>query len=103
MITCAHRTWYTRQAQSIYKLAPDPVWGQYGFPVNKTDGFIGDAKMHELNVGALMEAIWFPCMTDEPIQIVTVNIGPETGLGTGTHDTEFFISDFDVLVPDEQP
>lgn len=39
-------------------------------------------------------------MTDVPVEIVTVNIGPETGLGTGTHDTEFFISDFDVLVPD---
>ena len=23
--------------QSIYKLAPDPVWEQYGFPVNATD------------------------------------------------------------------
>jgi hypothetical protein len=31
--------------------------------------------------------------------IITVNIGPETGLGQ-THDTEFFISDFDILVPD---
>ena len=36
---------------------------------------------------------------DGPMEIVTVNIGPETGLGTGTHDTEFFISDFDILVP----
>lgn len=28
-----------------------------------------------------------------------VNIGPETGLGTGTHDTEFVVSDFDILMP----
>ena len=29
-------------------------------------------------------------MATEPIEIITVNIGPETGLGTGTHDTEFY-------------
>ena len=31
------------------------------------------------------------------------NIGPETGLGSGTHDTGFFISNFDVLVPTTTP
>ncbi len=39
-------------------------------------------------------------MATEPIEIITVNIGPETGLGGGTHDTEFYVSDFDILVPD---
>ena len=43
--------------------------------------------------------VCFLATTQEPIEIVTLNIGPETGLGSGTHDTEFFISDFDVLVP----
>lgn len=38
-------------------------------------------------------------MATEPIEIITINIGPETGLGGGTHDTEFYISDFDILVP----
>jgi hypothetical protein len=85
--------------QSIYKLEPSPVWGKYGFPANASDGFVGDAKMHELHVGKLWEHIWFPCMTADPIEIITLNIGPETGLGSGTHDTEFFVSDFDVLVP----
>ena len=55
--------------------------------------------MHELNMGALWKQIWFPCMATEPIEIITVNIGPETSLGQ-THETEFFISDFDILVPD---
>ena len=39
---------------------------------------------------SLWKQIWFPCMATEPIEIVTVNIGPETGLGGGTHDTEFY-------------
>ena len=85
--------------QSIYKLAPDAEWAVHGFPANATDGWVGHPKMHELHVGALWEQIWFPCMTNQSIEIITLNIGPETGLGTGTHDTEFFISDFDVLVP----
>ena len=112
-----------------------------GFPANKSDGFVGNPKMHELNVGytrayrsrcdsihsihrksrrtdlfsamhdlifanengvhrGLWKQIWFPCMATEPIEIITVNIGPETGLGGGTHDTEFYVSDFDILVPD---
>ena len=109
--------------QSIYKIHPHPVWAVHGFPANASDGFVGyvhhnprllfvygsistvgfdysDPKMHELNVGGLFKQIWFPCMAKEPIEIITVNIGPETGLGGGTHDTEFYISDFDILVPD---
>uniref|UniRef100_A0A7S4C9E9 DUF7705 domain-containing protein n=1 Tax=Eutreptiella gymnastica TaxID=73025 RepID=A0A7S4C9E9_9EUGL len=86
-------------AQSIYSLAPDPEWAHWGFPAHAGDGFVGDPKWHELNVGGLFTQIWFPCMTTKPIEIVTVNIGPETGYGTGSHDTNFLISDFDILVP----
>lgn len=87
--------------QSIYKIAPHPEWVHWGFPANATDGFVGQPKFHELNVGGLFTQIWFPCMTTEPIEIITVSIGPETGYGTGTHDTEFFVSEFDILVPEE--
>ena len=38
-------------AQSIYKLAPSKEWAHWGFPANATDGFVGDPKLHELNVG----------------------------------------------------
>ena len=88
--------------QSIYKIAPDPVWAVHGFPTDSNDGYVGNPKMHELNVGALWKQIWFPCMATEPIEIITVNLGPETigGSGDSTHDTEYFISDFDILVPD---
>jgi hypothetical protein len=37
--------------QSIYKLAPSKEWQHWGFPANATDGFVGDPKLHELNVG----------------------------------------------------
>ena len=88
-------------AQSIYKISPSKTWAAYGFPRNATDGFVGDPKMHELHVGKLWEQIWFPCPATEPVELITFNIGPETGYGraNGTHDTEWFVSDFDVLVP----
>ena len=44
--------------QSIYKIHPHPVWAVHGFPANASDGFVGDPKMHELNVGALWKQIW---------------------------------------------
>jgi hypothetical protein len=87
--------------QSIYKIAPHPEWSPWGFPSNASDGFIGDAKLHTLNVGGLFSQIWFPCMTTAPLELVTVNIGPETGYGTGTHDTNFYVADFDILMPAE--
>ena len=44
--------------QSIYKIAPDPTWAVHGFPANASDGYVGNPKMHELNVGALWKQIW---------------------------------------------
>lgn len=87
--------------QSIYKLAPHAEWGHWGFPVNASDGFVGHPKLHELNVGGLFTQIWFPCMTSDPIEIITVSIGPETGYGVGSHDTNFLVSEFDILVPEK--
>ena len=55
--------------------------------------------MHTLNVGGLFSQIWFPCMTNETMEIITLNVGPETGLGEKGSDTNFEISDFDVLMP----
>jgi hypothetical protein len=86
-------------AQSIYKLAPHPEWSFWGFPSNRSDGYVGHPKIHTLNVGGLFSQIWFPCMTNETMEIITVNIGPETGLGGQGSDTNFEISDFDVLMP----
>ena len=87
--------------QSIYKLAPHLEWAHWGFPAHASDGWVGNPKLHELNVGGLFSQIWFACMTTEPVELITVNIGPETGLGGlgKGRETEFVVSDFDVLVP----
>jgi len=87
--------------QSIYKLRPHPEWAQYGFPSKPGEGFVGDPRTWELNVGRLWEHMWFPCDQEGPKEIVSLNIGPEAIGGIGSMDTEWIVSDFDVLVPDE--
>ena len=83
--------------QSIYQLGPSPEWTHWGFPVNSSDGWIGHPKMHELNVGGLLTQLVFACPPSEPIEIVSIQLGPEV---TGEHiSANFTVSGFDILVP----
>ena len=93
-----------RHSSSFYMLRPHPEWEQYGLPATGADIFQGDPYLNierhfEINVGALYAHIWFPCdmPPDQPKQIITMNIGPETHAGA---EIEWTVSDFDVLVPD---
>ena len=93
-------------SQSIYMLRPHPEWEQYGLPATGADIFKGDPYLNierhfEINVGALYAHIWFPCdmPPDQPKQIITMNLGPETHAGA---EIEWTVSDFDVLVPDNR-
>jgi hypothetical protein len=47
------------QAQSILLLVPHPVWGEFGYPTAKGQGWIGDPRAWELDVGALSQALYF--------------------------------------------
>ena len=86
--------------QSIYKLNPHEEWAHWGLPASADEGWMGDERMHEINVGGVFSQIFFPCKNTEPMEIVSINIGPETlTAGDGTRDTEFFVSDFDILMP----
>ena len=40
--------------QSIYKIAPDLLWGRYGFPTDPHDTLVGNnGKLWNLTVGLL--------------------------------------------------
>lgn len=47
------------QAQEILQIVPHPVWGEYGYPTKKGDGWIGDPRTWELDVGKLSQALYF--------------------------------------------
>lgn len=47
------------QPQEILQLVPHPVWGEFGYPTAKGQGWIGDPRAWELDVGALSHALYF--------------------------------------------
>jgi hypothetical protein len=40
-------------------LLPHPIWGEYGYPIKKGDGWVGDARTWELDVGGLSSRLYF--------------------------------------------
>lgn len=47
------------QAQEILQILPHPVWGEYGYPTKKGEGWIGDPRTWELDVGRLSQSLYF--------------------------------------------
>lgn len=47
------------QAQEIVQLLPHPIWAEYGYPTKKGDGWVGDARTWELDVGGLSSRLCF--------------------------------------------
>lgn len=47
------------QPQEIMQVLPHPVWGEYGYPTKKGDGWIGDPRTWELDVGGLSHNLYF--------------------------------------------
>lgn len=47
------------QPQEILQILPHPVWGEYGYPIHKGQGWIGDSRTWELDVGRLSQSLYF--------------------------------------------
>ena len=47
------------QPQEILQILPHPVWGEYGYPTEKGQGWIGDPTTWELDVGRLSQSLYF--------------------------------------------
>ncbi|XP_021900022.1 uncharacterized protein LOC110816221 isoform X2 [Carica papaya] len=47
------------QGQEIVQLLPHPVWAEYGYPTKKGDGWVGDPRTWELDVGGLASRLHF--------------------------------------------
>lgn len=47
------------QAQEIVQLLPHPIWTEYGYPIKQGDGWVGDARTWELDVGGLSSRLYF--------------------------------------------
>ena len=46
-------------AQELVQLLPHPIWAKYGYPTKQGEGWVGDARTWELDVGGLSSRLYF--------------------------------------------
>lgn len=89
------------QPQEILQILPHPVWGDYGYPTKKGEGWIGDSRTWELDVGRLSRDLYF---YQDPGTVPVARYWPSIDLGTeiyisGNEVAEWTVSDFDIILP----
>ena len=89
------------------KLAPHPEWAIHGFPSKDGDGWVGDARVWNLDVGGLLSRLYhYGTPPATPPTWTTINIGPEAGIGDWQGqavEIHWDIAEFDVLVKTPTP
>ncbi|KAL0320571.1 UNVERIFIED_CONTAM: hypothetical protein Sradi_5318600 [Sesamum radiatum] len=91
------------QPQEILQILPHPVWGEYGYPTKKGEGWIGDPRTWELDVGRLSQALYFyqdPGSPPAKRYWSSVNLGTEIYMDEN-QVAEWSVRDFDIIVPNE--
>ncbi|KAK4342150.1 hypothetical protein RND71_037966 [Anisodus tanguticus] len=66
------------QGQEILQILPHPVWGEYVYPTTKGEGWIGDPRTWQLDVGRLSQSLYF-----YQVQILAITLGVGSTLVTG--------------------
>ncbi|XP_004495865.3 uncharacterized protein [Cicer arietinum] len=89
------------QAQEIVQLLPHPIWGEYGYPTKKGDGWVGDARTWELDVGGLSSRLYFyqdPGTTPAKRIWTSIDTGTEIFVSDKDEVAEWTLSDYDVIL-----
>ncbi|KAI3466771.1 hypothetical protein Pfo_023434 [Paulownia fortunei] len=89
------------QPQEILQILPHPVWGDYGYPTRKGEGWIGDPRTWELDVGRLSQSLYFyqdPGTAPARRQWTSIDLGTEI-YKDPNQVAEWTVSNFDILVP----
>ncbi|XP_031280451.1 uncharacterized protein LOC116138912 [Pistacia vera] len=89
------------QAQEIVQLLPHPIWAEYGYPTKKGEGWVGDARTWELDVGGLSKRLYFyQDPGSHPARRIWTSIDTGTEIFVSNKDevAEWILSDFDVLL-----
>ncbi|GJM94971.1 hypothetical protein PR202_ga11659 [Eleusine coracana subsp. coracana] len=79
-----------------------PVWGEFGYPTEKGQGWVGDPREWELDVGAMSQALYFyqdPGTTPATRRWTSLDVGTEIYVSEHA-EAEWTLSGFDILVPD---
>ncbi|CAK9179537.1 unnamed protein product [Ilex paraguariensis] len=89
------------QAQELVQLLPHPMWAEYGYPTKQGDGWIGDAKTWELDVGGLSSRLYFyqdPSSPPAKRVWTSLDVGTEIFVSDKDEEAEWTLSDFDVIL-----
>ncbi|XP_073284075.1 uncharacterized protein [Primulina huaijiensis] len=89
------------QPQEILQLLPHPVWGEYGYPTKKGEGWVGDPRTWELDVGRLSQNLYFYQEAGtKPVERhwPSVDLGTEIYMSANVM-AEWTVSNFDIIVP----
>ncbi|KAK4857433.1 hypothetical protein QYF36_000642 [Acer negundo] len=89
------------QPQEIMQILPNPVWGEFGYPTTPGEGWIGDPRTWELDVGRLSQSLYFyqdPGTTPVRRKWLSIDLGTEI-FKDPDQVAEWTVSDFDILVP----
>ncbi|CAH9106052.1 unnamed protein product [Cuscuta epithymum] len=89
------------QPQEIVQLLPHPVWGEYGYPTKQGEGWIGDPRTWNLDVGRLSHNLYFyqdPGAVNVTRNWTSIDLGTEI-FNDPYQVAEWSVSDFNVLVP----
>ncbi|PON33917.1 Serine/threonine protein kinase [Parasponia andersonii] len=92
------------QAQELVQIIPHPEWAVHGYPEKQGDGWIGDSRTWELDVGGLSSRLYFyQDPGTEPAKRVwsSLNVGTEIYVSRNGETAEWTVSDFDVLIPQD--
>ncbi|KAL3517347.1 hypothetical protein ACH5RR_019936 [Cinchona calisaya] len=94
------------QAQELVQLLPHPVWSDYGYPTKQGDGWVGDGRTWELNVGALSGRLYFyqdPGTRPARRIWTSLDVGTEIFVSDKDEVAEWTLSDFDVIITSPSP
>ncbi|XP_021850000.2 uncharacterized protein [Spinacia oleracea] len=89
------------QPQEILQILPHPVWGEYGYPTKKGEGWIGNPKTWLLHVGRLSQTLYFyqdPGTKPIKRRWTSIDLGVEV-YRDPDQVIEWTVTDFDILVP----
>ncbi|KAJ8748650.1 hypothetical protein K2173_008095 [Erythroxylum novogranatense] len=89
------------QAQELVQLLPHPIWQEYGYPTKQGDGWVGDPRTWELDVGELSSRLYFyqdPGTTPARRIWASIDMGTEIFVSDKDEEAEWTLSDFDVIL-----
>ncbi|XP_034691073.1 uncharacterized protein LOC117918485 [Vitis riparia] len=94
------------QAQELVQLLPHPIWAEYGYPTKQGDGWVGDARTWELDVGGLSSRLYFyqdPGTSPARRIWTSIDMGTEIFVTDKEEVAEWTLSDFDVILTSPNP